>query len=373
MSGTSLDGIDAVIAQIDHTTPCKLIHALYLPFDDSLKSQLESVIGQKQIDTELICSLDINFSMACAQAVNQLIDSSDVNKNDIQAIGSHGLTIYHSPEPINKKPAFTWQIGDPNTLAELTQLPVVADFRRADIAKGGQGAPLVPPFHAALLQQSTPCIALNIGGIANISVIMNKTIIGFDTGPGNCLMDAWILDNLQQTYDKNGDWAASGTLNQPLLQALLADSYFAKPYPKSTGKEHFNLNWLEEITETCKLDSLRTEQASSIQATLLQLSAHSIVDAIQIVINEKTELQANKLSVFVCGGGAKNTLLMQTLQSLAPSLNWQTTDFIGIDPDWIEACAFAWLAYRRWNHLPSNEPNVTGAHEYVSLGGIYLP
>lgn len=295
--------------------------------------------------------------MEFAAAINQFLQVYNIAPAQIEAIGSHGQNIYHHPHPPYP---FTLQIGDPNTIAALTGITTVADFRRKDLAYGGQGAPLVPAFHAEIFRHPHKNrVIVNIGGIANITVLPadpTQPVIGFDTGPGNALLDSWIAKHLEQTHDHDGKWAAQGQYSETLLNALLSDPYFFHPSPKSTGREYFNLNWLKNFLPF-------TAKPVDIQATLVELTARSIIDAIN-----KHMLEGE---IFVCGGGAHNAFLMQRLGSLAKNYTVSSTQTLHISPDWIEAMAFAWLAKQTLEKKPGNMPQVTGARQTAILGGIY--
>jgi len=284
-----------------------------------------------------------------------------VSAAQIIAIGSHGQTIRHRP-PGSPEGTFTLQIGDPNLIAELTGINTVADFRRRDMAAGGQGAPLVPAFHRAIFHSPNKNrVIVNIGGMANITWLPAQgPVIGFDTGPGNVLMDTWIAEHLGKSYDQDGAWATSGQVCTTLLAELLAEPYFKMLAPKSTGRENFNRSWLEDHLRRL----VSTPALGDIQATLLELSAITIADSIK-------GLDQIPKEVFVCGGGAYNTALMQRLARLMPQDSVASTAALGVDPQWIEAMAFAWLAQQTLNHRPGNLREVTGATREVILGGVY--
>ncbi|VAX09175.1 Anhydro-N-acetylmuramic acid kinase [hydrothermal vent metagenome] len=363
MSGTSVDSIDAVLLSIDNTSP-RLHSSHRHPIPPALQQQTLALFVPGENELERMSQLDVRFGQLFADAVNALLKASNISTQQITAIGSHGQTLRHYPD--NEFPN-TLQIGDPNIIAELTGITTVADFRRRDMAAGGQGAPLVPAFHQALLQSDKiNRVILNIGGIANITVLASdtgKTVTGFDTGPGNALMDAWILSQQQQPHDNNGAWAASGRVHQALLEQLLADAYFQQPPPKSTGRESFNLNWLERILLQFPKYSPKPS-AEDIQATLTELSAISIAQAILQYATESEQ-------VLVCGGGVHNDYLMQRIRHHLPEQQLNSTLQAGIDPDWVEAMAFAWLAKQTLDGRAGNLPGVTGATHPVILGGIY--
>jgi anhydro-N-acetylmuramic acid kinase len=358
MSGTSMDALDAVL--VDFSVPPLQIlatHSRTLP--DELRQQLLTLATPGENELERAAQADILFARFSAETVNALLATTTIPARQIQAIGSHGQTIRHGPDA---NPAYTVQIGDGNTLAQVTGITTIADFRRRDMVVGGQGAPLVPAFHQSLFQSSnSKRVILNIGGMSNISILSTdpeKPAGGFDTGPGNVLMDGWIQHCRNETYDHNGTWARSGILNNDLLEQLLADPYFTKAPPKSTGREHFNQDWLQAHLSNSQIDQ------ADVQATLCELTARSIVSAIGQHASGCREL-------LVCGGGAENGYLMERLTSLLPTCQVHSTANYGLDPRWVEAAAFAWLARQTLNSLPGNLPAVTGAREAVILGAIY--
>lgn len=362
MSGTSMDGVDAILVDItrDHIRP---VAAFHQPYPEALLAQLHSLCRLGDNELNICGSVDRAVASVFAGTVNGLLAQQKLTPADILAIGSHGQTVRHYPSLVpglNPEDAgFTLQIGDPNTLAILTGIDVVSDFRRKDIALGGQGAPLVPAFHHA--QFSTPGkarIVVNIGGFANITVLPGDDpagIRGFDTGPGNVLLDAWCLQHCGNAYDDNGQWAASGKVNTVLLNNMLADPYFHVSGPKSTGREYFNMAWLQQ-----QLARVPALPAEDVQATLLSLTAHTIVNAI--------ENYTDITECFVCGGGAFNSTLMNALQAMLPAINVASTQALGIHPQWVEGVAFAWLAWANLNDIPGNVPAVTGASRRAVLG-----
>lgn len=358
ISGTSLDGIDAALVDFSSASP-RLHSALHCPYSAPLLSELRSLCQPGNNEIDRLGELDRQVGRAFAGAVDALIRSAGVEAGQITAIGSHGQTIRH--RPANNHP-FTLQIGDPNTLAEQTGITTVADFRRRDIAAGGEGAPLVPAFHQALLQtEGLARIVLNLGGIANITCLPplgDGPVIGYDTGPANTLLDTWIRRHRGQAFDSEGRWAASGQLHEDLLQELLEEPYFDLPPPKSTGTEYFNLSWLDPHL------SSPPPPAEDVQRTLAELTARSVADAIRREGYEECE-------VLVCGGGAHNHFLLELLQQHLPESSVGSLAGFGLDPDWIEAMAFAWLARRTLAGLPGNLPTVTGAGRAVILGAIY--
>lgn len=357
MSGTSADGIDAVLVDFKNALP-KLVATHYTAYTTTLRQKILDLSRPGTNEIHRLGELDIELAHAFATSVQTLLQQAGVNSSNIKAIGSHGQTIRHSSDP---KQRFSLQIGDPNTIAALTGITTVADFRRKDIALGGQGAPLVPAFHQYLFaDKSTNRAIVNIGGIANITILtpQQHAIIGFDTGPGNGLLDEWIQLHQQKPHDANGAWAASGKINPSLLSSLLSDTYFHLTPPKSTGREYFNTKWLQEHLSTLNVSS------ADVQATLTELTATTIIDAIKVHIPHG--------DVFVCGGGAHNTYLIERLQNLAKDqFKVMTTEKLGVHPDWVEAIAFAWLAYQTVNQRTGNLPSVTGARQAAILGGLY--
>ncbi|WP_407334439.1 anhydro-N-acetylmuramic acid kinase [Enterovibrio sp. 27052020O] len=358
MSGTSLDGIDLVAADFDDQS-ARTHHQTMYPFPESLKEKLIALSQGAPVTLEEIGTIDHFLGKTYASAVNQFLAETGLRAESITAIGCHGQTVFHQPSgPM----PFTMQLGDANIIAALTGITTVTDFRRKDMALGGQGAPLVPAFHRYLFGENNKTrVVLNIGGIANISIMTpNQPVIGYDTGPGNMLMDSWVLQHQNTPYDQDGKWAASGTVDQALLTQMLTDNYFAQTAPKSTGRERFHQGWL-----TQQLTQFGQEIApEDVQATLLTFTATSIA-------NELSNDDAGEL--LVCGGGAKNSTLMKALQHALPSWQVMTTDAKGVDGDSMEALAFAWLARQALKGEPGNLPEVTGASRLCRLGAIYYP
>jgi len=359
MSGTSADAIDAVLVNLQSTPLLIAQHTLPLPAKIRQKIHSLSLPDNNEIDRMGL--LDVDLGKLFAQISLELLANAGVSASHITAIGSHGQTIRHRP-PGSPEGTFTLQIGDPNLIAELTGITTVADFRRRDMAAGGQGAPLVPAFHRAIFHSfDKDRVIVNIGGMANITWLpVQGLILGFDTGPGNVLMDTWVAEHLGKSYDQDGAWATSGQVCTTLLAELLAEPYFKMTAPKSTGRESFNRSWLEDNLH--KLIS--TPAPADVQATLLELTAIIIADS----INGLSQIPKE---VFVCGGGAYNTSLMQRLVQLMPQDCVRSTAVLGADPQWIEAMAFAWLAQQTINHRPGNLCEVTGAAREVILGGVY--
>lgn len=360
MSGTSLDGIDAVLVDFSATKP-NLLTARTFPFAPALREALLALCLPGTEEIERLGRADGALARALADATLQLLQEAGVSPQQVVAIGSHGQTIRHRPQTAaDGAPGFTLQIGDPNILAQLTGITTVADFRRRDMAAGGQGAPLVPAFHRAVFRGTRNRVVVNIGGMANITALpSNGVISGFDTGPGNVLLDAWVHRHRQLAFDRDGAWAASGVVHSALLTALLAEPFFAIAPPKSTGRELFNLPWLAQ-----RLSQFPEVAAADVQATLAEFTARTITDAI-------VALPFSVNEVFVCGGGACNTDLMHRLERLLHPRALGHTGQLGIDPAWVEAAAFAWLARETLAGRPGNEPAVTGANNYCVLGAIH--
>lgn len=364
MSGTSLDGVDAALVEFDdepatqpsaktQNTKCRLVQTHSLPYSAELRANLLALQTPSENELEQAALLGNALATLYAEVVNQLLEITGLNPVSISAIGSHGQTIRHRPEL-----GFTLQIGNAALLAELTQIDVVADFRSRDVAAGGQGAPLVPAFHQAVFAHPTlNRVIINIGGIANLTYLSSHgAIYGFDSGPGNMLMDAWVEQHLGQRYDASGQWAMTGIVDQNLLDSLLSDPYFALPPPKSTGRDLFNLSWLEQ--------HLTLQAPQDIQRTLLALTAVTIANAVDQTCEKVDE-------IYLCGGGAHNTALIQCLRELLNPVKIKLTNDLSIDVNWVEATAFAWLAKQAMQKSSGNLPAVTGAIGARILGAIY--
>ncbi len=353
MSGTSLDGVDAALVEFLSPAPA-LIGTVYLPFPDPLKSVLHALQAPGPNELDRAARAGNELSHLYAEAVLALLGQAGVAPAGIRACGCHGQTVRHRPDA-----GYTVQIGNPALLAELTGIRVVADFRSRDIAAGGQGAPLVPAFHAAAFGAGTRHrVIVNVGGIANLSDLpAHGEVTGFDTGPGNVLLDLWIQRHLGEQHDKAGAWARSGNVLTQVLEAMLAEPYFARLPPKSCGRDLFNAAWLEKF-------ALRRAATEDVQATLAELSASSIAAAVRRHCAQAEEL-------YVCGGGAHNLDLLERLRRGLPECRINTTAALGIDPDWVEAIAFAWLARQTLEGRPGNLPAVTGARGARTLGAIY--
>ncbi len=359
MSGTSLDGIDIALTAIEAPGTIRVLGARCIPFPDQLRQSLLELCQPGSNEIQRAGVAGQQWARVAGRGVTELLASLGVEPSQVKAIGSHGQTVRHHPEL-----GFSIQIGAPALLAELCGIPVVSDFRSTDLAAGGEGAPLVPAFHHWLLSRPDARRALvNIGGFANLTLLQpGEPVRGFDSGPGNVLMDHWIGLHHGRTYDEDGSWAAQGCIDALLLDRMLADPYFQRPAPKSTGREYFNMAWL-----TGQLENLKREPTPvGVQATLLELTARTIADALHHSTAVCDEL-------YVCGGGARNGRLMNRLQELLKSVPVRSTQAVGVDPDWMEAMAFAWLAWRRVTHQPGNLPEVTGARGERVLGAIYAP
>ncbi len=350
MSGTSVDGVDAVLADFADGQVKTLAH-VHEAFAPALRGQLQALMASGTDEIERAGDASVALAKVYAEATAALLRKTGLKATDVAAIGAHGQTVRHRPER-----GFTLQINQPALLAELTGISVVADFRSRDVAAGGQGAPLVPAFHAAVFQGDKPRAVVNIGGIANVTLLPAKgssePVRGFDTGPGNTLLDAWCERHTGKPFDEGGVWGASGRIDVALLTRMLGEPYFAQAAPKSTGRERFNVAWLEAMLagQGHALDAV------DVQATLVALTARTIADTLhQTGIDE----------CFVCGGGGFNAALMRALPGA------QSTAVLGVDPMHVEALAFAWLARQCFASAPGNVPAVTGAKGPRILGAVY--
>lgn len=359
MSGTSMDGIDAGLFRID-ARRCVTVATRSHPYPDELRRELERASrNPRECTVDLLGHLDHWVGECFGAAAERLVADSGAERAAIRAIGSHGQTIRHQPRAARP---FTLQIGDPNLIAAVTGITTVADFRRRDLALGGEGAPLASAFHAWLMSdEHEDRVVLNLGGIANVTILPSKAgeVRGFDTGPANGLLDAWIRHERQEPFDAGGRWAASGRVLPELLQTLLADPYFEAAPPKSTGFEHFNLAWVQAA-----LTRVQPPAPGDVQATLAALSATSIADAI------RQHAPATR-RVLACGGGVHNDDLLRRLREALDTVPVETTAAAGVEPGWVEAATFAWLAKRCLDGEPGNLPSVTGAVRSTVLGAIY--
>jgi anhydro-N-acetylmuramic acid kinase len=360
ISGTSADGIDVALAAFEPTP--QLIAAETFPYPNNLRERILTLAqGDGRIALDELGALDVEVGRAFAEAATQLLARHRVKASDVRAIGSHGQTIRH--RPLGAAP-YTMQIGDPNIIAETTGIATVADFRRRDIAAGGQGAPLAPAFHAAVMpRDGRHRVVLNLGGIANITILPADTsepLLGFDTGPASCLLDAWIHRQRGETFDRDGAFASSGRVDEKLLSRFLSDPYFAAPPPKSTGREVFHETWLHSHLQ----DSTTSPQ--DVQATLLMVTVVSVRDAIRQFAPDTQE-------ILVCGGGVYNAALMRALNDALKPVPVRSIAEFGIDPDFAEAMLFAWLARQRIaEQTPPGLDTVTGARGLRVLGAIYF-
>ncbi len=359
MSGTSMDAIDAALIDCNDNQ-IKLVAHTSLTLSDDLRQQINTLCQGCDNELQKMQQLDIELGKQFANCANQLLKNTQLTPADITAIGSHGQTLRHYPDDTIHN---SLQIADPNTIAERTGITTVADFRRRDMAAGGQGAPLTPAFHEQLFRHPQKNrVILNLGGIANVTILpadSNQPVIGFDTGPANTLMDYWSQRQQNTLYDDKGRWAASGHVDAAFLQQLLSDDFFEQPAPKSTGTDYFSPSWFSQ-----QLDNFPFLASEDVQATLCECSAQSIANAIKKAAPNCTE-------VLVCGGGARNDFLLSRLQALLSNMTVTSTDNEAAPAEWIEAMAFAWLAKQCLNHQPGNISSVTGATHPVILGGIY--
>ena len=363
MSGTSADGIDAAVVEFADNGAMSLAATCQHPLDAALKSTIEALCTPGDDGIDRLGCLDRRLGQAFAAATQALLANAGLVPAQITAIGSHGQTVRHRPDGIagDRTAAFTLQLGDPNTIAELTGISTVTDFRRRDIAAGGEGAPLVPAFHLdRFARQGVRRAVINIGGIANATLLEGKTLVGgFDCGPGNTLLDHWIQTATGAAYDASGSWSAEGKVIDELLRALFDDPFFSRAGPRSTGREHFSPHWLQK-----KLSTAPGIEPRDVQATLAELTARAIAGSLRSASFAPDE-------IYVCGGGAHNHDLMRRLLRLSRPAKLDTTQALGLHPDWVEAAAFAWLARQRIENLPGNAPAVTGARGPRVLGAVY--
>ena len=357
ISGTSVDGIDCALVDFSTDQP-QLIATHCHSYPAALRDDILRLCEGGQVSLSELGQTDIQIGRYFAEGVQELLQSAGIDAGEITAIGSHGQTVWHQPE--GDYP-FTLQLGDANTIAQHSGITTVADLRGRDMAAGGQGAPLAPLLHRAVFHSpNVDRVVINIGGISNItSLPRDGDFLAFDTGPGNVLMDYWIGKHRQQKYDENGAWAATGQFNLTLLNALLGEAYFTKPIPKSTGRELFNGDWLEAKIKQCQINI----SPEDVQATLLTLTATSIVSALNTISTPQ--------EIYVCGGGAHNAALMNEITKIASDISVSSTSELGIDPDWVEAIAFAWMARETIAGRAIDTRAFTGASEPVILGGIY--
>lgn len=377
MSGTSMDGVDGVLARFadsrTQSTPLRILAHADVAMPQELRETLLSLNspGHNELHRSALAAQEL--VRLYHQVVQRLLQTAGISADSVRAIGAHGQTVRHQPHL-----GYTWQLNAPALLAELTGIGVVADLRSADVAAGGQGAPLVPAFHQAVFGSESPRILLNVGGIANVTVLpggvsapadaqLPRTVGGFDTGPGNLLLDLWCQRHRGEPYDANGAWAASGTVNAELCAHLYSsEPWFALAPPKSTGRDQFHADWLDQRLAEYSRRSGRTPAPADVQATLVELTALSASRAIRTVAGDARE-------IYVCGGGAANPVLMKTLATYLPGRVVQSTAALGVPPQQVEALAFAWLARAHVLGLPGNLPSVTGARGLRVLGAWYPP
>ena len=353
MSGTSLDGIDAVLVDLSTPFP-KVLATHYQAYEDSLRDALLDLHHPKKDELHRMQCTGRELAVLYAQATKDLLDKARVTPAQVRAIGCHGQTVRHRPDH-----GYTVQLGDAALLAELSGIAVVGDFRSRDIAAGGQGAPLVPAFHDCVLRHpSIHRVVVNVGGISNLTNLApNQPVTGFDCGPGNLLMDAWIAVQRGERYDSAGSWAKSGKVIPALLARFLDEPFLHSVPPKSSGRDLFNMDWLQ--------NRLQGDEAPvDVQATLLQLSSRAISDAVNTFCGDAKE-------IYLCGGGAHNEALVQSLRTALPKCVVQNTDVLGMGVDWMEAAAFAWLAQQRMHGTDIDLTTVTGARHPCVLGAIY--
>jgi anhydro-N-acetylmuramic acid kinase len=361
ISGTSRDGVDAALVRFKDGLP-EVLEAVCIPYPAEIADTLKKlIVTGKRPAREAMTALDDHLAAHFSRTALALLEKAGSDPHVISAIGSHGQTVWHDPEGPEPE---TIQLGDPGSIARQTGIVTVGDFRRADMEAGGQGAPLAPLLHRALFYSagdSRPAarVVLNLGGIANISVIGDSgSVSGFDTGPANCLMDGWIQEHRSEPFDRDGGWAANGSTMPVLLERMLADPYFQKAAPKSTGVEYFNASWLRRHLQN---DS---PEPVDVQATLAELTAVSIANSIRPFAPD---------DVLLCGGGTHNAYVVQRLKALLPGITVRSTADFGLDPDWIEAILFAWLARERLAGRPLDTRSITGASRPVLLGNIAGP
>ena len=358
MSGTSMDAVDTALVQFDNNTPHLIAYDQF-----SIDSHIKDAVREININSSLgeITKYDSILGTLLAESVLKILEIAELQSESIAAIGSHGQTILHLPDDAYPR---TLQIGDPNIIAAKTGITTIADFRRMDVALGGQGAPLAPAFHNEVFRkQGVNRLILNVGGISNITSLpgdLTSDVSGFDTGPGNGLMDDWNQLHNHTAMDRDGLWAASGKMCESLIKAMLDDPYFRIPPAKSTGRDYFNLDWLNQCLSS--LSGVLPNE--DVQATLIHLTVQSIADAVHAHAAQASE-------IYICGGGAHNPLLMKLLKEALPSHKIATTNSIGLDPDAVEAVTFAWLAKQTLCKQAGNAPSVTGARSTKILGGVY--
>ena len=358
MTGTSGDGLDIALVNINQSQGLQFVSSETRPFSTQLRKNLIELSTPGANEIEKMGHCDTELGSFIGHTILSFLKNHNVSTTRVVAIGSHGQTIRHRPPSDGNPFPFTLQIGNPFLINEITGIKTIADFRRRDVALNGQGAPLVPPFHESIFREKAPkSIILNIGGISNVTILgINMT--GFDTGPGNCLMDAWIMQKQNLFYDEFGKWASSGKVHQPFLKSLRDDPFFSKSPPKSTGREYFNLKWAEE-----KFDGFKELDEKDVQTTFCELTATTIISEIEKLSSTATE-------IIVCGGGRLNKYLISRLEELGDK-HVSLSEEYSIDGDYIEAAAFAWLAFNNLNDLSIDWPSVTGASKRRTLGVVF--
>lgn len=359
MSGTSVDGIDAALVEFECSDKLKVHACQFTPYPKALRNKItELALAEDRPNPADYDELDSALAEHYAQAALALISKAAANPTDILAIANHGQTVRHEPEK-----AYSLQLGSADKIAELCKLPTIGHFRQADLALGGQGAPLMPAFHKAIFaEDDTTTGILNIGGIANISCL-TENVIGFDTGPGNTLLDQWVWRHQRKQFDRDGAWAASGRVIEAVMEQLLADPYFQQPYPKSTGTDYFNLFWLEQ-----QVSNLNDYASADIQACLLALTVETIAQAIEgLGADSRVE------RLYVCGGGAANKAMMEAIDDRLRQIVVQKTDVLGVAADWVEAVGFAWLGYCHLHEIAIDLTHITGASQPAVLGQLSRP
>ena len=358
MTGTSADSLDCAAVEFSDND-LNIIGLKNYDIPSNLKEEISENTRSKKLNENLIKDLDLKLGEFFCDKVEEFIASLSLKKEKIMAIGSHGQTIKHEPNSI---PPFSLQIGNPQLISDQLGIKTIANFRDDDITKGGQGAPLSPVFHKEVFaEKNKRRLIINIGGITNVSLLNGGELVGFDTGPGNCLLDTWTKKNRKGDYDNKGRWAKSGTVDQDLLNIMTEDNYFSLEPPKSTGPDYFNLTWLQD----CLMKLNREVDPSDTQATLVELTASSLSNSL-----EKFKIVSE--NIYICGGGVHNKFLMSRISFLLGEKCY-TTAKLGLDPDYIEAICFAWLAYKRVNNIKFDMSAITGSNEKVFLGKVYLP
>lgn len=353
MSGTSMDGIDAALVDVSNH---RLLYGIIKKYSDDVKKQMNKLFEGSDVSLMSICKLNTLIGKEFAHAAKDLLCIAKVSPNDIRAIGSHGQTLCHNAYCDTP---YTLQLGCAHTISSLTGITVVADFRTRDLVNGGQGAPFAPIYHHQLFKNEQESVAIvNIGGITNITFMdPNEQVKGWDVGPGNCLMDAWIMKHQGKSYDLHGSWAKQGKIIAPLLEALISDSFICLPAPKSIGKEYYSLSWLRSHLK-------KDYQPVDVQKTLMALTARVIADS---VLNEKNQVK----KVYLCGGGAHNQVLLDMISQFLPQALVKSVAALGLNPDYLEAMMFAWLAAQTINQIPVDLSTITGAKYPAILGAIY--